>query len=293
MNIITGASGQVGSNIVREITGKGFPVRAVVRNPAKVTFENAEIVTADLFDAELLTKAFTGGKTVFLLTPENPASNDIIGDTQKIVENYKKAIRATGIKRVVGLSCIGAHIEGNTGNIMMSSILEHAFDGMGLDTVFVRPSYYYSNWRGFLEVVEEYSVLPTFFPKNLKIEMHSPVDVAKFVAEIMTGNWSMHKKFYELAGPQQYSSQDVANILSGLLHKNVIPQPVPQEEWKNTLLAAGFTENTANNLADMTQAVIDNVAAPQQPLNIIRLTTTLETYLDKQLKKINIHGSEI
>lgn len=285
MNIITGASGQVGSNIVREIAGKGFPVRAVVRNPTKVTFLNAEISQADFFDSDQLTNAFRGGTTVFLLTPENPASNDIIEDTRKIVENYKKAIRANGIKRVVGLSCIGAHIEGNTGNIIMSSILERAFDGMGPDAVFVRPSYYYSNWLGFLGVVEAYGVLPTFFPENLKIEMHSPVDVAKFVAEIMTGNWSMHKKFYELAGPQQYSSQDVANILSGLLHKNVIPQPVPQEEWKNTLLGAGFTENTANNLADMTLAVIDNVAAPQIPLNIIRLTTTLETYLDEQLKK--------
>ncbi|MDR0794853.1 MAG: SDR family oxidoreductase, partial [Tannerella sp.] len=33
MNIITGATGQTGSNIIRELKSNGFPVRAVVGNP--------------------------------------------------------------------------------------------------------------------------------------------------------------------------------------------------------------------------------------------------------------------
>lgn len=285
MNIITGASGQVGSHVLKEITAKGFSARAVVRDPAKISLGNVETIRADLFDAEQVTRAFEGGTTVFVITPENPASGDIIGDTKKITENYRMAVEATGIKRVVGLSCIGAHVEGNTGNIMMSNILEHAFDGLNIDTVFVRPSYYYSNWLGFMDTVEQYGVLPAFFPEDFKLEMHSPLDVAGFVAEIMTGNWDMRKKYYELAGPQLYSPRDVANTLSGLLNKAVTPQTIPQEEWMGALLSAGFTENTASNIADMTRALTENVAAPQMPGNIIRLLTPLEQYMEEQVKQ--------
>ena len=104
MNIIVSATGQVGSNLIREIKNRGFPVRAVVRNPDKLADKTIETRTADLVDAKQLIEAFRGGTTVFLLTPENPTSTDIIEDTKRIVDNYKKAVRATtGIKKVVAL----------------------------------------------------------------------------------------------------------------------------------------------------------------------------------------------
>src|SRR5690554_2833160 len=282
MNIIVGATGQVGSNLISELKNNGFPVRAVVRNPDKLSDKAIETRTADLFNLEQLTEAFKGGTTVFVLTPENPTSNDIIEDTKRIVENYKKAIQATGIKKVVALSCVGSHIDGNTGNVLMSRILEQTLDDLEIEKVYIRPSYYFSNWLGYLEPVEQYGVLPTFFPEDLKIEMNSPIDLAKFIAKIMTDTLS--KRIYELTG-QKYSSLDVANTFSKLLNKNVTVQSIPQDKWKETLISVGFTENTANNLSDMTQAVIDNKTIPERPNSSIKLPTTLEKYFEEQLKR--------
>lgn len=284
MNIIIGATGQVGSNLINEIKANGFPVRAVVRNPDKLSDKTIETRTADLFNAEQLTEAFKGGTTVFVLTPENPMSNDIIEDTRRIVENYKKAIQATGIKKVVALSCVGSHIDSNTGNILMSRILEQTLDDLDMEKVFIRPSYYFSNWLGYLETVEQYGVLPTFFPEDLRIEMHSPIDLAKFIAKVMTDTSSEKKRIYELTG-QKYNSLDVANAFSKLLNKNVTVQSIPRNKWKETLMSAGFTENTANNFLDMTQAVIDNKTIPERPNDTIKLPTTLEKYINEQLKK--------
>lgn len=236
-----------------------------------------------MFNAQELTEAFKGGTTVFVLTPENPSSNDIIKDTRQIAGNYKKAIQATGIKKVVALSCVGSHIDSNTGNILMSRILEQTLDDLDLEKVFIRPSYYFSNWLGYVETVKQYKVLSTFFPENLKIEMLSPVDLAKFIAKIMTDTSA--EKIYELTGPQTYSAHDVANTFSKLLNKNVTAQPIAQDKWKETLLSAGFTENTAMNLCDMTQAVIDNRAVPERPNDTVKLPTTLEEYIHEQLKR--------
>lgn len=280
MNIIVGATGQVGSNLISELKNNGFPVRAIVRNPDKLFDKTIETRTADLFNLEQLTEVFKGGTTVFVLTPENPASNDIIGNTKKIVENYKTAIQATGIKKVVALSCVGSHIDSNTGNILMSRILEQTLDDLDIEKVFIRPSYYFSNWLGYIETVEQYGVLPTFFPEDLKIEMLSPIELAKFIAKVMTDtSLSESKKVYELVGQQKYSSLDVANTFSKLLNKNISVQSIPQDKWKDTLLSVGFTENTADNLMDMTQAVIDNLTVPEYPNKTIKLPTTLEDYL--------------
>lgn len=286
MNIIVGATGQVGSNLISEIKSNGFPVRAVVRNPGKLSVNNLEIKKADLFNLEQLIKAFKGGTTVFVMTPENPSSKDILGETKQIVENYRQAIQETGIKKVVVLSSIGAHLTGNTGNILMSRILEQGLDNLEAEIIFIRPSYYFSNWLGFLDSVEQFNTLPTFFPENLKIEMNSPVDLAKFIAQIMTDTTSSENtRIYELKGPEKYSSLDVAETFSKLFRKKIKTQSIPKDNWIETLLTEGFTENTAINLSDMTQAVIDDRTVPERPNDIITLSTTLEEYMNRQLNK--------
>lgn len=284
MNIIVGATGQIGSHLINELKANGFPVRAIVRNSEKLSDKTIEARKVDLLNVKEVERAFKGGTTAFVLTPENPTSTDIIKDTKRIVENYKRAIQATGIKRVVALSCIGSQINNNTGNILMSRILEQSLDNLNLEKIYIRPSYFFSNWLNNLNTVEQHGVLPTFFPEDLKIEMNSPVDLANFIAKIMTNPSSEKKRIYELTGQQKYSSVDVANALSRLFNKDVIVQSIPQDKWKESLMSAGFTENTASNLSDMTRAVIANKVIPEYPNDTIKLPTTLERYIYEQRK---------
>lgn len=282
LNIVVGATGQVGSALTIELKRKGNPVRAVVRDPNKLLDETIESKTADLFDVDQVTEAFKGGTTVFLITPENPASNDILGDTKQVVSNYREAVQRAGIKKIIGLSCIGAHQDGNTGNILMSRMLEQAFHDVDVQKIFVRPSYYFSNWLGYMETVKQYGVLPSFFPEQLPVEMHSPIDLAKFIAKIMADKPPIEDhRIYELVGPEKYSATDVANAFSKMLHKKVVVQSVPKENWKETLVSVGFTENTASNLAAMTQAVIDHKTEPERPGDTIKLATSLQAYLEE------------
>lgn len=281
MNIIVGASGQVGSMVIKEIINNGLNARAVVRNPEKISLKDIEIKKADLFNKEQLTRAFEGGTTAFLLTPENPFSDDVLGDTERIVENYISAIRATGICRVIGLSCVGAHIDSNTGNILMSRILEQGIESLAIERIFIRPSYYFSNWLGYRETIEQYGLLPTFFPADFKLEMHSPADLARFIAQVLTReNFPGKNIIYELGGPQKYSSLDVAEAFSKIIGKDVNTQTIPPEKWMETFSSIGFSENAAKNFTEMTKAVIDGLTLPEFPDKLIRLGTTLQEYVN-------------
>lgn len=280
MNIIVGASGQIGSHIVSRIIAKGLPCRAVVRDPSKFQAESVDVRKADLFNHQELTDAFRGGTAVFVLTPENPDSNDILGETQQIIENYKRAIRSTGIQKIIGLSCIGAHVDGPTGNVVLSRMLEQGLSELPGEKIFVRPSYYFSNWLAYTDTVGQYGVLPTFFPKDLALEMLSPTDLAEFIAALMIRETSgAGLQVFELLGPKKYSSRDVADVFSELHAKEITIQSLAPEKWEETLRSVGFTENTATYLSAMTKAVMDDLLVPERPESTINLPTNLAEYL--------------
>jgi uncharacterized protein YbjT (DUF2867 family) len=285
MHIILGASGQVGSQVVRELHRKGEPVTAVIRNKASaVPCDGIETRIADLSDGPALKEIFRDGRTVFLLTPENPSSGDVIGDTRKILANYHDAIHDSGIRKIVGLSSMGAQAPAGTGNLVMSYLLEHAFPDIPVQQVFVRPAYYYSNWLGFAAIAQETGVLPSFLPVNLKIPMTAPPDVAGFIASVLTNTRNTGSRTFEIAGPALYSPSDVAAVFGSLFQRPVTAQQIPPGQWKESLLSAGFSENASDNLILMTQAVIDGKAGPEfSEDKVIRLRTSLKDFLSGKL----------
>jgi uncharacterized protein YbjT (DUF2867 family) len=286
MHVVSGASGQVGSAVAKTLLTNGEPVTGVVRDAAKASDlkrNGMSIAQADLFDASALQKAFQGADTVFLLTPENPASNDVLGDVKAILKNYRDAIHASGIQKIVGLSSIGAQHASGTGNLEMSYLLEHAFHDLPVQQIFIRATYYYSNWMPYISTVQQQGILPTFFPVDLKIPMGSPVDTGTFIAEIMMKDIPEQKKIYELTGTL-YSSADVASVLGNIFHRKVTAQPIPKNQWSETLQQAGFTRDAAHNLIKMTEAVIDGRTLPEQKeTDMIKLPASLEEYFQLTL----------
>lgn len=287
MNIILGASGQVGSALAENLIGKDKPVCAVIRNKKKagdLEDKGIEVRIADYFDEKALTNAVQGGDLIFVLTPETEKSDDILGDTKTLLESYKSAIESSTIKKVVGLSSIGAQHPSDTGNLQMSYMLEHAFSEMPVQQIFVRPAYYYSNWLSYLPAVKEQGVLPTFFPTDLEISMVSPIDVAECIADIIVKNID-GSQIYELEGPKAYRPIDVAKTFEEILGRTVEAQEIPRTKWKETLQQIGFTEDAAQNLIEMTEAVIDGRAKPEgKGAKRIELSTTLKQYFKGNLK---------
>jgi uncharacterized protein YbjT (DUF2867 family) len=280
MNIVLGATGQIGSMLVDNLLKKGQPVRAIIRNSLKaqeLKKKGVEVVIADYSDLEALKKAFYGGKSFFLLTPENPECDNFLEETQMLLNNYREAILTSRATKIVGLSSGGAQNESGTGNLEASYMLEHTFSDINIEQIYVRPAYYFSNWLGYLDLVKNYGVLPTFFPPEMKVAMIAPPDVAEFLSDVMICK-TKQERIYEIDGPQLYSSLDIAKIFGDVLNRNVAVQQVLPEEWESTLIQAGFSKDGAKNLMLMTQAVIDG-KTKYETTNPIRFHTDFKKYL--------------
>jgi uncharacterized protein YbjT (DUF2867 family) len=86
--LITGATGTVGSEVVKQLSsvGQNVRVRAAVRSinkAAKIKAEGAEIAEVDYTKPTTLTKAFSGVDKLFLNTPFQPDMVELIIWCQK------------------------------------------------------------------------------------------------------------------------------------------------------------------------------------------------------------------
>ena len=71
MILITGATGTVGSEVVKRLSAAGVQVRAMTRDPGKadsIRLPQVEVVTGDFEDAEAIRRACAGVDRAFLVT---------------------------------------------------------------------------------------------------------------------------------------------------------------------------------------------------------------------------------
>ncbi|WP_025142993.1 NAD(P)H-binding protein [Pedobacter jeongneungensis] len=286
MYVILGASGQVGSAIVDHLLAKKLAVKAIIHNPEKtseIKKKGAGVAVADAMDLNSLIDAFQGGDTLFVLTPETGKNKDVLGETKTILENYHKAIQQSSIKKVVGLSSIGAQYDKGTGNLLMSHMLEHAFEDLDIPQVFVRPAYYYSNWLAQLPEVKKSGTLPTFYPTDLTIPMISPMDVATFIGDVLVKD--DESKIYEIVGPEKLSSDDIAKAFSVVLKKDVKAKQIPRENWDVTLQNIGFSPDARKNFIEMTETVVNGDTDPENNgTTLVELKTGISEYIENALR---------
>jgi dihydroflavonol-4-reductase len=111
---VTGASGHIGGNLVRELLKQGREVRAVIgKDDRAVRGLDVEIVSADIFDLDSLSKALKGAGSVFHLAGVISVDGDKDGSVRKTnvegVENIIKVCMKSGVERLVHFSSIHAY----------------------------------------------------------------------------------------------------------------------------------------------------------------------------------------
>ena len=114
MIVITGASGLVGGNLVRELIAQGRPVRALIHCDRRALQGlDVETVLADLTDLSSLQKAFSGAEIVYHLASSISIRMDNWHEMQRVnvvgTRNVIKACQSCGVRRLVYFSSIHAY----------------------------------------------------------------------------------------------------------------------------------------------------------------------------------------
>ncbi|HLL56214.1 MAG TPA: SDR family oxidoreductase [Myxococcaceae bacterium] len=206
MILVTGGTGTVGSEVVKQLVAAGQKVRVLARNPAKAEkLQGVETVAADMMKPETLPPALKGVEKIFLLGtgPDLPQQEANVIDAAK---------QAGGIKHVVKLSVIGADFEPGIQLGRTHRESEKRLEASGLPWTHLRPSGFMTNDFGWMDSVKGQGAVynPTADGKGGVID---PRDIAAVAVKALTG--SGHEgKAYTLTGPEALSVPERVAALS-------------------------------------------------------------------------------
>jgi uncharacterized protein YbjT (DUF2867 family) len=216
--LVTGATGNIGRNVVEQLAKRGASVRALVRDPSKAKFPGGvEVVQGDLLDVDSLRSAMKGVSTLFLL-------NGVVADeyTQALIA--LNVAREAGIERFVYLSVIHSDRYVNVPHFAGKFGVERMMEQMKLGATILRPAYYMDNEITIKDVVTGYGIYP--MPIGDKgLAMIDARDVGEVAAiELIRREQSptsLPLDYINVVGPDTLTGADAAAIWSDVLGRTI------------------------------------------------------------------------
>ncbi|HSL04057.1 MAG TPA: hypothetical protein VK901_11040, partial [Nitrospiraceae bacterium] len=216
-----------------------------------------------------LIKAFEGAKGVYLLVPPNYGASAWLTDQQARMDRAAEAVRNSGIGHIVFLSSIGGHIAEGTGPIQAARYGEQKLGGAAKNLTILRPCYFMDNWAPVLGAAKEQGILPTFIAPQAMIPMISTRDIGRVGGEqLMAGGKG--RQIIELAGPAEYSPNDVAVALGQILGKPVSAQYAPLSAVVPTFKSFGFSDEAAKLFEEMYTSFSTGAIGYEHPVSLVR-----------------------
>jgi len=226
MILVTGATGNVGGELVRALAGAGQPLRALVRAGREPGFPaGGQPVAGDLNQPESMRPALAGVRALFLY----PGYQDMAGTLAEA--------RQAGVSRVVMLSGSSA-ASGDLNNAVSRYMIESetAVRDSGLAWTMVRSFGFMSNTLQWIPQLRAGDVVRAPFA-GVQVAMIDPSDIAAVAAAALTEP-SHGGRVYTVSGPHALRPADRARILGEVLGRDLRFQAQPDDEARAEMAAA-------------------------------------------------------
>jgi uncharacterized protein YbjT (DUF2867 family) len=243
--LVTGATGTVGSRLVRELAAAGSPTRALVRDPqaaAPLQELGVEVVVGSFEDEEAMSRAVSGVERLYLVSPAGVER--LVEEQVRVVE----AARAGGVRHIVKQSSIAADEPTEASIVAAHRRVEEAIERSGLAWTHLRPHWFMQNELGQAGSVANDGAF--YAPDVSRISMIDARDIAAVAAHVLT-NDGHEGQAYVLTGPEALSYADVAGIYAGVLDREVRWEEVTLEQARASMIAGGLPEEIAVGYAEI------------------------------------------
>jgi uncharacterized protein YbjT (DUF2867 family) len=230
--LLTGATGTVGSALLRRLTADGQPVRALVRDQRRLGEQRVrvQIALGDLADPPSFRNALRGVDTVVHLAAsirDQPRGSIEELNAVATLRLVRAAERA-GARRFVFFSALGATHHSRTRFFRAKALAEEAVEDSSLSTLIFHPSLIYTPGDPWLTLLDRFSRLPAVPVSGSGRALYQPVwaeDVAEAVMHALTASQST----YELAGPEVLSYNDIVRTVLVAAHRRrrLVHLPLP------------------------------------------------------------------
>jgi len=259
MYVILGATGKTGSVVANRLLDKGKKVRVVGRDTKKLatfTSRGAEGFTANVTDAEALSRAFAGAEAVYAMIPPDPASDRYRAVQSEIIESIATALEKSGVKHAVTLSSFGADKSDKTGPIAGLHAMETRLNQIvGLNVLHLRAGYFMENTLPQIGVIQSFAMMAGPVDAAVPLPMIATKDIGAAAAEALLKLDFHGRHTQELQGQRDLNYAEAAKIIGEAIGKPALEYVrLPDDQVVQAMSSMGMAKTFAALIVEMANA---------------------------------------
>jgi uncharacterized protein YbjT (DUF2867 family) len=259
MIVITTPTGQIGGQVLENLLESSEALRVVVRDPSALPTDvraRVEVVEGSHGDPAVVDEAFAGADAVFWLAPPDPRAASVEAAFVGFTRPAAEALKNQGVKRVVGVTALGrgtpwADRAGYvTGSLAMDDLI--ASSGVAYRAL-TNPSFM-DNIARQAQAIEEQGMFFSPIAGERKLPSVATRDIAAAASRLLLDESWRGVEEVPLLGPEDLSFNDMAEIISEVLGKEVRFVQTTLEAYKDRFVGFGMSEAMAQGMTDMAWA---------------------------------------
>ena len=244
MIAVTGATGNIGSEVVRLLLEANQTVRVLVRDPQKLAAlkGQVDVVQADLMKPQTLKAAFAGVEKAFILIAD---VKDIPTAAGPIFQAAEKA----GVRHIVFVSSGTIVIEPPVTIGKWHLDGERLLKATSMKWTMLRPGNFASNALRWAGAIKDQGAVFAPYPNNSS-GVIDPRDIAAVAAKSLTSP-GHESKTYLLTGPAAITTADQVKTIGDALGKPIRVVEVPEAGARAGMLKSGMPEVIADAVLEL------------------------------------------
>ena len=238
MILVTGATGNVGREVVNLLLDSGEKVAAVTRNPATAALPGgAHVVGGDPSRPKTLTSALSGVEAILL-------SSRALGDA---TAELLALAAEQGVQRTVLLSALTVEHGGGYRHFAEQfKSVEDAVKASGLQWTFLRCTDFASNTRVWAPQIRSTGIVRGAYGDAATSTIHERDIAAVGVRALVNSAHAGHS--YLLTGPQSLTQRDKVRIIGEAIGKQLSWEEISPQQVRQAMIARGVPEDVPDRM---------------------------------------------
>ncbi|NMH28336.1 NAD(P)H-binding protein [Flavobacterium silvaticum] len=255
--IVTGALGNISLPLTKNLVANGHDVIVVSRTPErKSEIENlgAKAAIGELDNADFLTETFSGADSVYLMIPPDYRAADMTAYISEAGKIYAEAVKKSGVKNLVVLSSMGAHLPLGNGPLSALTLVEKTYNDLqNVNITYLRPGGFYVNYLPSIGLIKAAGIIGDNTSPESRMLLTHPADIADVAADALQN--PVAGTTYRFIISQETTNNEIASTIGNAIGKPELPWvQFPAADYKGALIQHGFSESAAQSFVEMGDA---------------------------------------